>query len=140
MVDHGDVAPRRGDEIQCPWSSTVLLLDVLYTFRASVGVFYGVLAESQDKYGWPLGLVGPLWVLSHRSKLRVWHDIQQWPQSTEQFESDIERVIGHYEAENGDVYYAIQWKGYICPTWELEEKLADKTRITSYCLALSESE
>lgn len=131
--------PRVGDMIQCPWSSTAFLVDTLYSFQESKRVFHGVLVEARDDYGWPSGSVVPLWVLDNGSKLVVWYDIQQRPRATEQLESAIEHVIGHYEADNGDVYYAIKWREYLCPTWELEETLSDKSAITSCCLGLGQN-
>lgn len=132
MADSVEACPRRGDVIQCPWSSTAFIVDVLYSLQAPVGVFHGVLVQAQDICGWPLGSVRPLWVLGNGSKLGIWYDIRQWPQAPELLESNIKRVIGHYEADNGDVYYAIQWEGYICPTWELEETLSDLEAINDY--------
>lgn len=136
MADLVKAYPLRGDMIKCPWSSAACIVDVLYSLQAPVGVFHGVLVEDRDVYGWQLGSVRPIWVLDDGAEIGVWNDIRQWPQAAEPLDSSIKRVIGHYEADNGDVYYAIQWVGYMSPTWELEETLSDVAVITDYCLKL----
>jgi hypothetical protein len=127
---------RRGESIACPWSSGLSVVEVLHTVEISGKLFRGILAEAKDENGWPFGSPTPIWVYDNGSALEVWHDIGQRPQTHKQSNSAIQDVIAHYEDNIGNVYYAIQWDGYFCPVWVLEEDLGEDDAITSYCLGL----
>lgn len=113
--------PNVGAKIATPWSSNVILLEILLIHHNVVGTFYGIRSETRDRQGWPLVSKNPLWVYDDNKTLRIWQEIRQCPRTQDL--DKIETIIGHFESDAGDIYYAVKWSEYACPTWELEEDL-----------------
>lgn len=123
--------PRRRP-IVCPWSSSLFLLKVLCTVEISPYVFRGVLAEIVDEDGWPSPPPRLLWVLDTGTSLQLWHDIQQRPPIRDPVYKMIKNVIAHYENADGDVHYAVNWEGYLCPVWVPDDALPCHELISDY--------
>ena len=117
--------PRIGDLIKAPWASHVILIEVVCTVTVTPlpYMFFGVMAETQYEPGWPGFATELLWVYSDGSGLKLWNDFHQKPLLGERQYQEIEEICGFCELRNGDVYYAVRWLGYTCPTWELERPL-----------------
>lgn len=113
--------PNVGAKIYTPWSSNVILLEILLIHHNVVGTFYGIRSETRDKEGWPLDSKSPLWVYDDNKTLRLWQEFRQCPRTQDL--DNIEDIIGHYESNSGKIYYAVKWSDYACPTWELEEDM-----------------
>ncbi|KAJ3497419.1 hypothetical protein NLG97_g1924 [Lecanicillium saksenae] len=116
--------PYGGRFIKTPWSDQVVVLDVLYSVKASQSVFHGVRAMNTDlRWDWP-DVVHFLWVLEQDNDddLKLAPEWQQPPRIINgELPCDIEFVIGDYQSAAGNTYLAVKWRGYDCPTWELEE-------------------
>lgn len=123
--------PRRRP-IHCPWSSSLYLLEVLSTVQLSSHVFKGVLAEEVDETGSPLPPPMLLWVLETGASLAVWYDIHQRPQIGDPAFNRITNVMGHYEDAYGVVHFAVQWDGYLCPGWIVDEDFPCSTALRDY--------
>ncbi|KAM3565397.1 hypothetical protein ARSEF4850_001433 [Beauveria asiatica] len=132
MTFRNDMLRRR--PINCPWSSSLYLLEVLSTFEISSHVFRGVLAEIVDETGCSLPPPALLWVLDKGTSLELWYDINQRPQLGDPAHKTIRDVIGHHEDAFGDVYYAVLWEGYLCPGWVSDEDLSSHTLVSDYWL------
>lgn len=66
-----------------------------------------------------------IWAYGDDRQLSLWQDIRQRPRIIDsKSEANIERIVGHYQVATGEYYYAIKWKNYACPTWELEANLS----------------
>lgn len=118
--------------IRCPWSSSLYLLEVLLTVELSSHVFKGVLAEIVDEVGYPLPPPVLLWVLETGTSLELWYDIHQRPQLGDPAFNRIKNVIGHCEDAYGATHYAVQWDGYLCPGWIVDEDFPCNTLIRDY--------
>ncbi len=102
-------------------------------------VFRGVLAEIIDETGRSLPSPALLWLLDTGVCLELWYDINQRPQIGDPAHRMIENVVGHHEDAYGDVYYAVLWRGYLCPGWILDEDLPSHTLISDYWLRQRQS-
>ena len=138
MVCYDYSWPRKGVLIQTPWSSNVVLQEIIYEVHTYINTFYGVRAETRDSNGWPLKSDHLLWVYDKEQELHLWQEAIQQPRSVDVDLDDAVKVIGHYESDTGEVFYALKWSNYSCPTWELEEDLSRHNNIiTQYCLNLT---
>lgn len=136
MISQIDIRPHKGAPVLTPWSQHVTILDILLSMTNSEGIFYGVIAQTCDEFGWTLH-TSLLWIYSSQGQFRLWQDFVQAPRGIDE-DSVVEKIIGHYEAYLGEVYYAVKWFGYACPTWEIEEDLLNKSNILDqYCSNIS---
>ncbi|EEU38576.1 uncharacterized protein NECHADRAFT_55184 [Fusarium vanettenii 77-13-4] len=122
------VCPRslqKGEPIQTPWSTHVVVKEILVTTQVGNLTFYGVRAETQDSYPWDwLSTESLLWVFDDGTGPRMWqHPAQPVPYSFQEPENNLERIVGHYESRSGECYVAVKWKNCLSPTWELEENM-----------------
>lgn len=118
----------RGSVFEVPWCRQVMVDDVLLTFKAGERTFYGVKgveAEEDFRWDWP-HLENLFWVQEDSEKLSWWQDIHQRPRISEStLPCDIEAILGHYQSSNSIIHVGVKWKGHDCPTWELEDEIAD---------------
>lgn len=126
-----DDLPRRRP-INCPWSSSLYLLEVLSTIKISSHVFRGVLAEIVDESGCSLPPPALLWVLDTGTCLELWYDIHQRPQTGDSAHKRIKDVVAHHESAVGEICYAVVWEGFLCPGWVSDEDLASHTLVSDY--------
>lgn len=130
----------RGSQVDTLWSSNVVVERVLCIFQTATVVFYGVEVENQDfnlrDYPRKTEL---LWVFADGNKINVWMESRQRPQIVGgELQEKVEHIVGHFQDESGEIYYAVKWAGYECPTWELESDLHTCSDITTrYCKGLA---
>ena len=141
MAEQNPDIDYRGAKVRTPWSSNVVILDVLFSTTVLDKVFYGVKTETRDAMGvdWPV-TQSLLWLFKHNGGLQMWQDFRHQPliAATETFPV-IETVIGCHEM-NGNLHYAIKWRDHLVPTWELEAKLYNYVdTLTDYDLLMTYS-
>jgi hypothetical protein len=123
--------------VRAAWSSRVTILQALYSLTISDQTFLGVKTKTLDHESDHHGL---LWIYKDGENFRVWQECRQRPfVGSFDVEQEIEEILGHHEMENGDVYYAVKWLSYTCPTWESEDDLFSCRQATDYCLQLQRS-
>lgn len=128
---------HRGSFVQTAWSSSVVILQVLYTIKTPDRIFHGAIVENLDQASGTSATDNLLWVVDDSYGLRMWQECRQRPFITQgEYGYEIEEVFGHYETQTGSVYYAVKWVDYECPTWELEDDLYDSNLTTEYCMHL----
>ncbi|KAI1857233.1 uncharacterized protein JN550_013368 [Neoarthrinium moseri] len=139
-LPRSDSSVHDGDVVKTSWSSNVIVLRILYTVTTSRYAFHGVLAKNLD---WSAqdepNSDELLWVYNIAGQISLWQEMRQRPKAGAEFtDHEIQEIIGHYELEDGRLFYAIKWAGYECPTWEPEGSLgAYKETILDYWLSLS---
>ena len=132
-------SPRRGDEVTYPWYPNFVVKKWITSFENSMGIFHAVILDDGDLLVDTRRRVPPVWVFDCDGEFSIWHDIHQRPLSVSQLEFNVERVICHYESEEGDVYYAVEMSRYLSPIWLLDSKESIEA-IQTYCLRLSTAE
>jgi hypothetical protein len=115
----------RGSVIETPWSSHVVVVEVLFTVKTSRWIFHGVRAVNAERQNWdwpdPENL---LWLVENGHGLGLWEECRQRPHISDgQGTDEIESIIGHYQSATGNIYAGVKWQGYECPTWELDDKI-----------------
>lgn len=126
--------PTKSTTIRIPWSSNARLKNILYIFKHSQKTFYGVEVEYfEDRRN------EMLWLVKEEGCLQAWQEFRQGPWITNgECQFEMNKIIGHYEAESGDIQYAVKWYGYCCPTWEHESALVSHlSSITTYYKSLN---
>ncbi|KAF4463159.1 hypothetical protein FALBO_10022 [Fusarium albosuccineum] len=115
-----------GTSIEAPWSAHVVITEVLVTFDVDGWSFYGVKAETRggETWDWPRKEY-LLWIFNNGTGFRMWQNPSQ-PSgfSSQEPESEFERIVGHYDSSDGDCFLAVKWKDRPCPTWEPEPDTA----------------
>ncbi|KAH6645701.1 hypothetical protein BKA67DRAFT_503388, partial [Truncatella angustata] len=111
---------QQGTKVETMWSSNVVVSSIICTFQSSQFTFYGILGQNSDRSfeHWQVS-DELLWIYDTGATVSVWQESQQRPNAAEGFVGyEIENIIGHYEFDNGRLFYAVKWSGYNCPTWE----------------------
>jgi hypothetical protein len=123
----------KGFPVQTPWSTSITVFRALTKFKTATEEFYGVLVEDTDNQN----DCKLLWILERPNGFSTWQESRHRPLIREgESEDEIDNVFGHYEDLEGQVYYAVKWKDYECPTWELEEDLRDCQSTMDYTMQL----
>lgn len=121
------IAPEhayRGRQVYTPWSSAVTVMEVLYSVQVDRWIFHGVKVVNKDQLLWDLPEVDNLlWVFDDGRQLKTWQGISQRPRFDDESEYEIEASIGYHRSVSGNVFVGVKWRGYECPTWELENDL-----------------
>jgi hypothetical protein len=119
----------------------VVVVEVVLSVKAAQWTFLGVtyaVGDSQ-RWDWP-DSDGLLWAFDDGQHLRL---CQTWLQHPRFLPAEngcaIEAVIGHHEGDNGNLYMAVKWIDYECPTWELESDLANSGQLTNYWASYNHS-
>lgn len=114
----------RGRRVETAWSLHVSVLEVLFSVQVCGWVFHGVRTETSDEqWDWP-DIDSLLWVFDDGTGLRLWQDFQHQPRVADDGASfEVEAILGDYRSPSGNVYLGVKWRGYDCPTWELEEDM-----------------
>ncbi|KAI9146679.1 hypothetical protein HJFPF1_13584 [Paramyrothecium foliicola] len=117
----------RGSVIETPWSSHIVVVDVLFTIKTSKWTFHGVRAANTKRRAWDWPeLEHLLWVFDDGRGLRLWEDCHQRPYTSDgQSTHEIESIIGYYQSATGNIYTGVKWRDYDCPTWEFDEEIQD---------------
>lgn len=115
---------HRGRRVETTWSLHVTVVEVLISVQVSRCVFHGVRTETTDpQWDWP-DVESLLWVFDDGTGLRLWQDFQQQPRVADgRAAFPVETILGNYQSPSGNVYLSVKWRGYDCPTWELEEDM-----------------
>ncbi|KAI1856077.1 uncharacterized protein JN550_013912, partial [Neoarthrinium moseri] len=110
-LPRSDSTVYHGDIIRTSWSSNVIVVRVLYTVTTSRHAFHGVLAKNLD---WSAqdepNSDELLWVYNIAGQVSLWQEMRQRPKAGAEFtDHEIQEIIGHYELEDGRLFYAIKW-------------------------------
>lgn len=115
-----------GAQVKTIWSSQVTISHIICTASAAPFTFYGVLTRNLDRVLDSSQTEDELlWVYNNGTSVSVWQETRQRPLAIEGLtEYEIKGIVGHYELENGRLFYAVKWFERDCPTWELEDDLS----------------
>lgn len=128
--------PSRGDEIKYAWYPNFVVKEWITSFKNSMGTFHAVLLDAGDMFIDTGRRLPPVWVFESNGEFSIWHDVYQRPRSISQSDFDVERVICHFEAQDGAVYYAVELSQFVSPVWLLDTKENNQEAIQTYCLRL----
>lgn len=118
----------RGQLVHTPWSIKVAIVEVLISVKIATRTFHGVRAVNTDRESWDwLDVENLLWVYDTGCGLHLWQQIKQRPfVFDESRKYKIEGIVGEYQSAAGNAYVGVKWRGYECPTWELEDDLSTR--------------
>lgn len=113
---------HRGAIIETQWSADVQVTDVLYSVEIDDHVFHGVKSVNLDiNWDWH-HIENLLWITEEEGVLSPWRGpIPSHVAYGSKY--NTEYVVGDYVSTVGNVYWAIKWSGFDCPTWVLEDDL-----------------
>ncbi|KAI9155793.1 hypothetical protein HJFPF1_08382 [Paramyrothecium foliicola] len=115
----------RGSVIETPWSSQIIVVEVLFTVRTSKWTFHGIRAVNAERRAWDWPeLENLLWVFDDGHGLRLWEEFHQRPHTSDgRSTHEIESIIGYYQSATGNIYTGVKWHDYDCPTWEFDDEI-----------------
>ncbi|CAM1503404.1 Fc.00g081800.m01.CDS01 [Cosmosporella sp. VM-42] len=118
----------RNCTVHTAWSAQVIVEEVLLALKTDDRTFYGVRTTNRDHrpWIWPRPhLDGLLWVVEDGLRLWVWQECRQAPWiGCGEGADGVEQIVGqHRQPDTGLTYVGVKWKGYECPTWELESEV-----------------
>jgi hypothetical protein len=100
----------RGSVIETPWSSRIIVVEVLFTVRTSKWTFHGIRAVNAERCAWDWPeLENLLWVFDDGHGLRLWEECRQRPHTSDgQSTHEIESIIGYYQSATGNIYTGVK--------------------------------